>query len=1234
MVSSINYCTCYFESNYAFLVENLNDEPINRIEIKDYLKNENLQKDILNKNKFLICKNKNELIIFESILKKQFVFNHKTAKYMTKWHEEWQNKFKPDNEIKIGDRYADAIVNDIVLEFQHSQIETDLVIARLNNYTNHNKLLYWIIDCTNDCLKVKQLGDIFQIKFKKDYWKYESFLSHDFIFLDYYDSNEKINKMFKINPNKVKSKMTDVIDYHTKKHFIKCLKDNTFSSLYINDELPQCTLYHNQRGAGCGKTYESIQILQDKDKFINKKLFIYLTKMHTAREVIFNESNKLQDITIIKTKDGKIAREQGKQYIIEFKTNDKEKCEIIIGTIDSFVFALGKNHVDNNSNDYFGSMAKKIRDGSVDFNYGCKRYGGINMDLSKECLIIIDEAQDLEPHYVEAVCTLMRSTYIDAYLIGDKLQSLSYKINTHTFLETEDLPNINIIRNTGDNIVRRFHNSQFIDFVNSVIKFEQFGLPPIIGICDGNCKYKHENEKKPYKLFEIEPVYSNDYTVEKVNKSINYIIESIDREVNENNYLPNNFMFIFPILKNNYLANRLESEIQNYWINKFDDDNYKNNVLLKDDYWKQYVNNNKYNRYVYLHRSEEGKPINLKESENATRIMSIHASKGNGCEVVFLLGLCEKSLRTFSIHNNSNNDDNDIIYESLLHVALTRQKEKLYVGITNYNDDITNRLSRYLTNNTSNITPKIENIKNSIRFSELIKQFYNDNCDCELLRHCNGLNNIRKLIEYDTETTKEREQNIIDWGHHVIRRYVFKYYMLYNIYNNNCNATNDCGKNSQLMAKISGIATLKIIPCKNIAYFKELNNIYKNNSNKSFNKNNKLPILVFENSNSKYKKYEQIIIKFIENIQNKIKFSCNKNKIPLLCPLEIIILYYCIETTDRGPFAEITIMDIYNIIYCYDECSNEIDEEHNKYECNCSEYFNEANNNEACKYKEIRNSIVKHYNKTIQIANTFNNFKTRLEEKYDKLTKFHFNIEYPISFGGCSNNFKLWKLYDIIASSNEYVLYFNIKPQLNKLNFNETIFEIIYNIYFLSNIKESNAKIKFADKQIIVCLFSLDSEDPILLTFDININFMTEFQNNLKKYLINDYTKKHNIVIAFNEYCRINNLIPIDIIDNDSMKYKTVPEYIKRTLESLKDGDIDDNNLENRLNKKCIDSFNTYFNGNINCSKIITNNENMICLDKEFNDNIIQVDKYDYDEFIDDEFINDNINEFIDDENN
>ena len=111
-------------------------------------------------------------------------------------------------------------------------------------------------------------------------------------------------------------------------------------------------IYFNQRGAGCGKTYESIQILQDKDKFINKELFIYLTKMHSAKDVIYNElkdQEKRNQLSELKLTEDNI---NGKQYTISFVSKNK-KIEIIIGTIDSFNYAVVDKTKTINNPDYF-----------------------------------------------------------------------------------------------------------------------------------------------------------------------------------------------------------------------------------------------------------------------------------------------------------------------------------------------------------------------------------------------------------------------------------------------------------------------------------------------------------------------------------------------------------------------------------------------------------------------------------------------------------------------------------------------------------------------------------------------------------------------------------------------------------------------------------------------------------------------------------------------------------------
>ena len=286
---NINKCNCEFDSQIVYIVKNINNNVDNKINISkhcisihDYLRDNDLKRKIKKRKRFLVCKSGNELIKYESNERKNH-FKHNIENYheMSEWHKNWQNEFKY-TEIKIGNNRADVVEGEYVLEFQYSMISKDLVNSRNENYKNNNKKLLWIID-GNENLDIKEIDNHrIMLKFSNQLWKYESFLESEFIFIN------KDEKIFKINPSLVKSNMIDIKEYKLKNDFIQAIKDNTIDNLWSIDELSQCILYHNQRGAGCGKTYESIQLLLS-DKFAHKDIFIYLTKMHSAKEVIYNE---------------------------------------------------------------------------------------------------------------------------------------------------------------------------------------------------------------------------------------------------------------------------------------------------------------------------------------------------------------------------------------------------------------------------------------------------------------------------------------------------------------------------------------------------------------------------------------------------------------------------------------------------------------------------------------------------------------------------------------------------------------------------------------------------------------------------------------------------------------------------------------------------------------------------------------------------------------------------------
>jgi hypothetical protein len=436
---------------------------------------------------------------------------------------------------------------------------------------------------------------------------------------------------------------------HTKATWFKLNNDMKCERLYICDECVQGQVYFNQRGAGCGKTYESIQLLNNP-KFNNKTTFIYLTKTHSAKEVIYSELKEQYDAKNIKL--SLISEEYTNKYKLVF-----DRCIIIIGTIDSFTYNMYDKSEQLSDLDLYNEIVNQIHKGKLTNEIN---YANTQIKIDNKTLLIIDEAQDLGKNYMDAFIKIVETTRADLYIIGDKLQSIWGENNIYTCI---DQATAKINKSDGINQVMRFHNVKFKHFVNTLIPYYKYDLPKIEKICDRPCKYVHE-DIKPYTIFELGSLYRTD--LDDMYKVINTIIGYMQIEIATYNYSPNNFMFIFPILKKNTFAQILYLEL--------------------DKFWKERLKSNE--KYVYLHKSEPGTTINLKESVNATRIMSIHTSKGTGCEVVFVLGLSEHTLKIFS-HQTDN-----ITYNSLLHVAITRQKKAIYVGIENNNDEICRRFKK------------------------------------------------------------------------------------------------------------------------------------------------------------------------------------------------------------------------------------------------------------------------------------------------------------------------------------------------------------------------------------------------------------------------------------------------------------------------------------------------------------------------------------------------------------
>lgn len=548
-----------------------------------------------------------------------------------------------------------------ILEWENVIQQQVYPIKIITTYTKsisvNNNYIYIIKSSRNDINIIKLSNGRIFLEFIKEEWKYSNFINCQIIYL------EIGKKIYKLCPNMVKSNMIDVDIPVKKKVFINNLingkLDNSLS-------LPnQCNLYIKQQGAGNGKTFGIIQRLVSKE-FSHYESIIIVTKQHSAKYVIYNElqsqiEKKQLNINILNRYENK------KKYIIEFKNNDNINCKLVIATVDSFIWTMGDKN--NKGYDIFITKLYSIINDNLPQN--CTYVGDI--ELNKKLCLVCDETQDLSILYAKALIRIMRNKYIDLYVVGDKLQSLQFIDNAFIYLYDNEFPYITKYKETPVNICRRFNSLDLINFVNNAIPFERYNLPKIQidnngsksdgERCNSSCKiYKSindnsndENDNNNIKIFYGESIYNNDFKA-NINKEIDEIMKKYIYEVENYNYKPNDFLIITPFTNKNILMNTLEIAINMFWVEKYDD-------------------KNKYKRYAIFHKSEVGNSINLDESINTTRMVSIHSSKGDGRNVVFLIGFTENALNKFS------GESNNLIYDSLIHVAFTRMKKRMYIRL-------------------------------------------------------------------------------------------------------------------------------------------------------------------------------------------------------------------------------------------------------------------------------------------------------------------------------------------------------------------------------------------------------------------------------------------------------------------------------------------------------------------------------------------------------------------------
>ena len=1071
---SCQLCNNGFETHYAYV----NGESIH---VNDY-----------KKNGTPFCRLKHELVYVKGNEGRKSYFRHKNKgdiddNKMSQFHIDWQKYFKstevwfPKKSEQLKDRRADIVLDNCnyIVEIQHSSIKPEEVRCRREDYRKHNKEIIWIIDGENT--KVETLytdGGGYLITFDKE-WKYKSYdesYKHMCVLLDHYDINDKKHKIFKIQLDKVTTKMIKVCDYQSKDIVIDRLNTNPSNIWDLwkdnNFIIPKLTI--SQKGAGNGKTYETWKkVIENSDK----DTFILLTPKHSEKDVILNELNDQinrkefyleENIDCVDEIMKKMEKKGGtesraSQYVLKYKHKISDRSvTVIIATVQSFYFNL--TEINKNSSDPFSTLVPNFLEGVIGEKgpkinprtgefYFAKDYRFLN----KKTQIDFDEAQDLEKEQLECMNRLMLRYGVDIGVVGDKLQSLKHEENLFTELNRlKDNTDINREVINPVNINRRIEVSGLAEEINKKIKYEENGVLPITIPKDK--KKKLESVKVPFEVFKSKGIRAGSEDICLIDKYCSDIINMMKKEINANYYLPQDILIISPILSGRNELNELNSRIEEMWISFFDDKDYikkiKDDSDNKDE-WGGWKNENhdtkgKVIKYCSLHKSDNGSAINLKESRYKTRIVSTITSKGDGRNLVFVLNTTEATLKLVG--------DNKIglKYESSFNVSLTRAKRKVYFELTENGDNIHKRFNGFGGNYICPYISKHITI-NKLNDNEIIKD--------------KDISNILKIygVDYIDENTESISG--YDFTDHCSRYAVWKT-ILHFIINKR--------ENGHTYRTYDNVFNLDIMPPELPGqYWKFIRT--QDNESSPIDGIISIPILKYDHKI--YEGFSKEIREKMINIKTKLKDAKFNDIQSMNLKLEdYLLISYMININrykNKSPFP---ITELYNIL-------------------------------SSLKTKTETGDF---YGKILPLINKSDEMITEIENKYGKL---QWITEKNICYDNTdleNHTFRKTPSF-LIGNNDNYVIDVKLKTSFSELNYIETMKEILLERFIIYNPEQTKLKKdrdRYYGKKIITYLLILDGNKYVNFdwTWDKNNEDLKRIVN---EGIINYYDQKNTELFYF-----------------------------------------------------------------------------------------------------------------------
>ena len=972
-----------------------------------------------------------------------------------------------------------------IIRLQHTPITKKDVQTRKHYDKQQNETVIWLLNGNTPDITCEKLSTNHYCIHFQEQWKYASFqafdnnqISYEYVLLDVQ------NKIFKLPVHQVCNQMILVKAWKPLDDVIHTLQSRpqTIWDLWTDDNEVKPTIRIQQKGSGNGKTFgiwKSIAENQDKD------LFLIVTKQHSAKTVIHKELNDQMDryewhivdnIELLSPDEMK-----NKKIIIHYQHKHSLRvCKVIIATIDSFIWNLTEfkdtlsETNKHRSVDYFKSLRRSIPChglSKVNPHNGRMRYAGYDLFLNKKVELWIDEAQDLDMDYVQSIVRVVIETKIDVVVVGDKLQSLEHNKNFLT-CSINDLAHhhhhMNIMMDTPINENRRICVEHMVERINQFIQFKKCGVPEIT-LAPETTQTKRFVNSHPFvnaiETIDMPRIYANDQTdknQDTITQFVETLITKVHDEVSKHSYIPNDFLFVFPIMKCNMLACELETKLNEYWIDKYKPSSYT--------------------QYAVLHRHEEGQVIDMNLSKDATRIVSIRTSKGDGRKVVFVLGCTEKSLQLVS-----REEEKGILYESYLHVAMTRAKEKIYFGLEKNNDDIHQRFGAIGL-------VEYKPIIRAFVSTHKLMQYVDSSKWIDLLKHHGVPDPVQTKHSFLHQAQHSQTLPQMDWVYHCIRRSVYLQHAIFNILQHAKN--NSQWKTSQIriiLEKLSELPISRPLPPKK--YYETLHHCADFYGELPFfplcNMSHKIK------SKNPYRTYCHQLQDIIQN--NQSNYLRDPLSILHQTPLEAVIQWYTIDLFRHHTYCEISPMMIYNILHHY--------------------HHHEHNDDTPMKQFLQETEKIKHM--TNQVMQTIFSVETNVQ----------WNIGHMIKLYGCTHDMNVQlRNIPIIGNSEDCVYHFVFKTDCNALNYWDTLLSIALERFIIYNPLQKGKDIqKFKCKPIKTFLFILKQNQYNV--FDWDWDNRTHYSYSLKciirDAIVNYFQSYHT---SLYHYCTY--------ISNTSQKWK------------------------------------------------------------------------------------------------